>query len=101
VWRVQGLERRVEVNAFLSERSREKSFLVVWDNGCGMDAERIRSFATYFLGQEDRGFVPEGESGEGRFASSSSAAAAASASSFSSYFSVWLQGRWGICTDVR
>ena len=30
------------------------SYLVVWDNGCGMDEKGIAEFDTYFLGQRDR-----------------------------------------------
>jgi len=58
----QGFSRQLEVNLFLGQHSqKDKSYLVVWDNGCGMDAERIRAFATYFLGQEDRGLIPTDE----------------------------------------
>lgn len=42
---------------FLGDRSqKDKSY-----NGCGMGAERNWAFATYFLGQEDRGLVPTNE----------------------------------------
>jgi len=30
------------------------SYLIVHDNGRGMDAKGIKEFATYFLGQTDR-----------------------------------------------
>lgn len=69
VWRwwvvLQEGEKKVEVDVFLAEaRSHDCSYLVVWDNGCGMDADRIQAFATYFLGQEDRGLAPRANDGE-------------------------------------
>lgn len=32
----------------------DSSFLVVRDNGCGMDASDLQAFATYFLSQVER-----------------------------------------------
>lgn len=31
-----------------------QSFLLVWDNGCGMDRDTINAFAKYYYGQEQR-----------------------------------------------
>jgi hypothetical protein len=55
--------KKVEVSVFLSSAQSDSSYLVVWDNGCGMDVARIQAFATYFLGQEDRGLAPSGDEG--------------------------------------
>ena len=60
------LQKRVEVSIFLSSPQSQRSFLVVSDNGCGMDKDRIRAFATYFLGQEDRGLAPMDTEGQER-----------------------------------
>src|SRR5690554_3825251 len=34
--------------------SNKQSFLLVWDNGCGMDRDTVNAFAKYYYGQEKR-----------------------------------------------
>jgi hypothetical protein len=53
----------VEVSIFLGDHSGSKGYLVVYDNGCGMDRQRILAFATYALCQEDRGLAPSEDNG--------------------------------------
>lgn len=52
-------ERKVEVEVVLGAKS--TSFLVVRDNGCGMDAKGLEDFATYYLSPVSCNSIPSGE----------------------------------------
>ena len=59
-----GAGRRVKVHVALGKTAGE-SYVIVYDNGRGMDVDGIKAFATYFLGQTDRGLAP-GQEDSGR-----------------------------------
>lgn len=51
--------RKIKITLFISTRSAFPSFMVIMDNGCGMEVKTIKEFATFSLDQETRNNVAQ------------------------------------------
>jgi hypothetical protein len=51
-------KRQVDIHLFLHTYGPERSYVVISDNGTGMNTRQIKEFATYSLDQESRGNDP-------------------------------------------
>lgn len=51
--------KEVEVMVLSPATGDQRSFMVVYDNGCGMTKETLDAYFTYYYGQKERGLDPQ------------------------------------------